>query len=54
MWTSFFRDAFVVGAIAFLLPIMILIGTATRPSSARREERYAAPRLVGAPPPGAR
>ena len=54
MWTSFFRDAFIVGAIAFLLPIMILIGTATRPSSARREERYAAPRLVGAPPPGAR
>ena len=50
VWTSFFRDAFVVGAIAFLLPILILIGTATRLSSARREERYAALRLVGATP----
>jgi len=50
VWTSFFRDAFVVGAIAFLLPILILIGTATKLSSARREERYAALRLVGATP----
>jgi hypothetical protein len=50
VWTSFFRDAFIVGAIAFLLPILILIGTATRLSSARREERYAALRLVGATP----
>jgi hypothetical protein len=48
VWTSFFRDAFIVGAIAFLFPILILVGTATRLAAARREERYAALRLVGA------
>ena len=48
VWSSYFRDAFVVGALAFLVPILILIGTATRLASARREERYAALRLVGA------
>jgi hypothetical protein len=48
VWTSFFRDAFIVGAIAFIFPILILVGTATRLAAARREERYAALRLVGA------
>ncbi len=48
IWTHYFRDAFIVGAIAFLLPILILVGTATRLAAARREERYAALRLVGA------
>ena len=48
VWTHYFRDAFVVGAIAFLFPILILIGTATRLAAARRQERYAALRLVGA------
>jgi hypothetical protein len=48
IWTSYFRDAFVVGAIAFLFPILILVGTATRLAAARREQRYAALRLVGA------
>jgi len=48
VWTSYFRDAFIVGAIAFVLPILILVGTATRLAAARREERYAALRLVGA------
>jgi hypothetical protein len=48
IWSSYFRDAFAVGAIAFLFPILILIGTATRLAAARREERYAALRLVGA------
>ena len=48
VWTSYFRDAFVVGAIAFLFPILILVGTATRLAAARREERYATMRLVGA------
>ena len=48
IWSSYFRDAFVVGAIAFLFPILILVGTATRLAAARREERYAALRLVGA------
>jgi FtsX-like permease family len=48
VWTSYFRDAFLVGAIAFVFPILILVGTATRLAAARREERYAALRLVGA------
>jgi hypothetical protein len=48
IWSSYFRDAFVVGAIAFVFPILILVGTATRLAAARREERYAALRLVGA------
>ncbi len=48
IWSHYFRDAFVVGAVAFLLPILILVGTATRLAAARREERYAALRLVGA------
>src|SRR5215467_736435 len=48
VWTPYFRDAFVVGAIAFVFPILILVGTATRLAAARREERYAALRLVGA------
>jgi hypothetical protein len=48
VWTSYFRDAFAVGAIAFVFPILILVGTATRLAAARREERYAALRLVGA------
>jgi hypothetical protein len=48
IWTHYFRDAFVAGAIAFLFPILILVGTATRLAAARREERYAALRLIGA------
>ena len=48
IWTHYFRDAFIVAALAFLLPILILIGTATRLAAARLEERYAALRLVGA------
>jgi hypothetical protein len=48
IWTRYFRDAFVFGAVAFLFPILILVGTATRLAAARREERYAALRLVGA------
>ena len=48
IWSHYFRDAFVVAAIAFLFPILILVGTATRLAAARREERYAALRLVGA------
>jgi hypothetical protein len=39
-----------VGAVALLLPILIFIGTATRLSAARREQRFAAMRLVGATP----
>jgi hypothetical protein len=38
------------GAIALLLPVLILIATASRLSAARREERFAAMRLIGATP----
>jgi hypothetical protein len=38
------------GAVALLLPVLILIATASRLSAARREERFAALRLVGATP----
>jgi hypothetical protein len=48
VWSHYFRDAFIFGALAFLFPILILIGTATKLASARREERYASLRLVGA------
>lgn len=48
VWTNYFRYAFAVGAVAFVLPILILIGSATRLAAARREERHAALRLVGA------
>jgi hypothetical protein len=48
IWSPYFRVAFIGGALAFLLPILILIGTATRLAAARREERYAALRLTGA------
>jgi hypothetical protein len=38
------------GAVALLLPVLILIATASRLSAARRDERFAAMRLVGATP----
>jgi hypothetical protein len=50
VFTPFFRYAFGVGALAVLFPMLILIGTATRLAAARREERFAALRLVGAIP----
>jgi hypothetical protein len=37
-----------VVAVAVLVPVLIFIGTATRLSAARREQRFAAMRLVGA------
>jgi hypothetical protein len=40
----------VAGAVFLLLPVLILIATASRLSAARREERFAAMRLVGATP----
>jgi hypothetical protein len=39
-----------VAVLALLLPVLIFIGTATRLSAARREQRFAAMRLVGARP----
>jgi hypothetical protein len=38
------------GGVALLLPVLIFIATASRLSAARREERFAAMRLVGATP----
>jgi len=50
VFTPFFRYAFGVGVLAVLFPVLILIGTATGLAAARREERFAALRLVGATP----
>jgi FtsX-like permease family len=50
VFTPFFRYAFGAGALAVLFPVLILIGAATRLAAARREERFAALRLVGATP----
>jgi hypothetical protein len=48
--TNLYRMAFGLGAIAILFPLLILVNTSTRLAAARREERYAAMRLVGATP----
>ena len=50
IFTPFFRYAFGVGVLAVLLPILVLISTATRLAADRREERFAALRLVGGTP----
>ncbi len=39
-----------VGVLAVLFPVVVVIGTATRLAAARREQRFAAIRLVGATP----
>lgn len=46
----FLKVVIAIGAAGLLFPMFILIGTATRLSAARREERFAALRLVGATP----
>jgi hypothetical protein len=48
--TALYRLAFGIGTIIVLFPLLILINTATRLAAARREERFAAMRLVGATP----
>ncbi|MFB9237031.1 FtsX-like permease family protein [Plantactinospora siamensis] len=48
--TRFGRVLLGIGAAALLVPIVVLIGTATRLAAARREQRLAAMRLVGATP----
>ncbi|MEU7874647.1 FtsX-like permease family protein [Dactylosporangium sp. NPDC049140] len=48
--TRFGRVVIGLGAAAVVLPILVLIGTATRLGTARREQRLAAMRLVGALP----
>jgi hypothetical protein len=39
-----------VGALALVFPVLVFVGTAARLSAARREQRFAAMRLVGATP----
>ncbi|MER7279972.1 FtsX-like permease family protein [Dactylosporangium sp. NPDC000244] len=48
--TRFGRVIIGIGGAALLLPILVLIGSATRLAAARREQRLAAMRLVGALP----
>lgn len=48
--SNVYKYGFGLGSIAVLFPLLILISTATRLAAARREERYAAMRLVGATP----
>jgi hypothetical protein len=50
VFTPFFRYAFGVGVLAVLFPMLVLISTATRLAASRREERFAALRLVGGTP----
>lgn len=45
-----YQYIFGIVAIILVFPLLILIGTATRLAAARREERFAAMRLVGATP----
>lgn len=50
VFTPFFRYAFGVGVLAVVFPMLVLISTATRLAADRREERFAALRLVGGTP----
>jgi hypothetical protein len=50
VFSPFFRYAFLVGVLAVVFPMLVLIGTATRLAADRREERFAALRLVGGTP----
>ena len=50
VFTPFFRYAFGIGVLAVLFPMLVLIGTATRLAADRREEQFAALRLVGGTP----
>ena len=50
VFSPFFRFAFGVGVLAVVFPMLVLIGTATRLAADRREERFAALRLVGGTP----
>src|SRR6202042_2369942 len=50
VFPPFFRYAFGIGVLAVLFPMLVLISTATRLAASRREERFAALRLVGGTP----
>lgn len=47
-YTTFLQIVLGLGAIGLLLPVMVFVATSTRLAAARREERFAAFRLVGA------
>jgi hypothetical protein len=49
-YTLFFRLVLGLGAVGLLVPVLVFVGTATRLAATRREERFAALRLVGATP----
>ncbi len=49
-YNQFFRIILGLGAIGLLVPVLVFVGTSTRLAAARREERFAALRLVGATP----
>ncbi len=49
-YTSFFRTVLALGAAGLLVPVLMFVATSTRLAAARREERFAALRLVGATP----
>ncbi|MEW9551053.1 FtsX-like permease family protein [Nonomuraea sp. NPDC050783] len=46
--TALYRHGFALAGIGLLVPLLVLIGNATRLAAARREARFAAIRLVGA------
>src|SRR5580693_9347319 len=50
VFSPFFRIAFGIGVLAVVFPMLVLISTATRLAADRREERFAALRLVGGTP----
>jgi len=47
-YSLFLKFVFLAAGIGLLFPMLVLIGTATRLSATRREQRFAAMRLVGA------
>lgn len=48
--TRFLQFAITVGAVGLILPVVVFVASATRLGAARREQRFAALRLVGATP----
>jgi hypothetical protein len=49
-YDGFLKLLLVIGVLGLLLPVVVLVGTATRLAAGRREQRLAALRLVGATP----
>jgi len=48
--TNFLRVILVIGSVGLIVPVVVFVSTATRLAAARREQRLAALRLVGATP----